>query len=109
MPKDDGALEFLGIFVTLTALATILVALRLWIRATIVRELGVDDWVVLTSLVHRTPPSPPEPQADINQILMYGSMGCMASAFHHVPGKHISTLCNDEAVKAIRMLCIGSN
>lgn len=43
--------EILGIFITLSTIATILVALRLWVRLWLIRKTGLDDWVVLVSLV----------------------------------------------------------
>ena len=48
---DNLAPTFLGVLVTGTIVATILVALRLWIRSSILQKTGPDDWVVLTSLV----------------------------------------------------------
>ena len=48
--KDKGP-EMLAIFCTLTGIATILVALRFWVRMKYLRKLGADDWVVLISLV----------------------------------------------------------
>ena len=42
---------FLAVFGTGTAVATIAVLLRMWVRARIVRKIGADDWIVLVSLV----------------------------------------------------------
>ena len=41
----------MAIFGTGTAIASILVILRLWVRARIIRKVGADDWVVAISLV----------------------------------------------------------
>ncbi len=43
--------EFLAIFCTGTAIAAIIVALRLWVRNKIVKKVGLDDWIVTASLV----------------------------------------------------------
>ena len=44
--------EFLAVFGTGTAVATIAVLLRMWVRARIIRKIGADDWIVLVSLVN---------------------------------------------------------
>ena len=46
--------QFLAIFCTGTAFATVLVLLRFWIRARILRKVGLDDWFVVASLVWMT-------------------------------------------------------
>ena len=43
--------QVLGIFCTGTAVAAILVGLRLWVRNKIIRKVGLDDWIVTVSLV----------------------------------------------------------
>ena len=43
--------EVLAIFGTGTALASIAVISRLWVRARIIRKIGADDWIVAISLV----------------------------------------------------------
>lgn len=48
--NDKGPL-FLGIFATGSAIAILITGLRFWVRARIVRKLGADDWIMLSSLV----------------------------------------------------------
>ena len=43
--------EVLAVFGTGTALASIAVILRLWVRARILRKIGADDWIMAISLV----------------------------------------------------------
>ena len=47
--------ELLAIFGTGTAVATIMVILRLWVRTRIIRKVGADDWIVAASLVMPPP------------------------------------------------------
>jgi len=48
---NNKAPEFLAVFATGTLVAMVLVCLRLWVRAKIIRKVALDDWVVATSLV----------------------------------------------------------
>ena len=48
---DNRGPEFLAIFGTGTAIATVLVSLRLWVRSRIVRKVGLDDWIIAASMV----------------------------------------------------------
>ena len=48
---EDRAPLILAVLITGTAIATIIVALRFWVRGYILRKVGPDDWVVLASLV----------------------------------------------------------
>ena len=50
LAQDRGP-QFLTVFGTGTAIASILVLLRLWVRAYIIRKVGLDDWFVAASLV----------------------------------------------------------
>ena len=43
--------EILAVFCSGTALAALAVALRLWVRARLIRKVGLDDWLVALSLV----------------------------------------------------------
>lgn len=49
--NDNKAPEFLGVFATGTVVAMVLVCLRVWVRAKIIRKVALDDWVVVISLV----------------------------------------------------------
>lgn len=48
---NNKAPEFLAVFATGTLVAMVLVCLRLWVRAKIIRKVALDDWVVVISLV----------------------------------------------------------
>lgn len=52
LENDKGPL-FLGIFAAGTTIAILTTALRFWVRARILRRLGPDDWIMLSSLVGR--------------------------------------------------------
>lgn len=43
--------EILAVFCSGTALAALAVAMRLWVRAKIIRKVGLDDWLVAFSMV----------------------------------------------------------
>lgn len=46
--RGEGVLAASGVF---TCLATILTAVRVYTRAYIVKRTGLDDWIILVSLV----------------------------------------------------------
>ena len=48
--KNRGP-EIIAIFCSLTTIAAITVALRLWTRSQIVRKVGADDWLMAVALV----------------------------------------------------------
>ena len=52
--EDRGPL-FLGIFSTGTVVAILVTLLRFWVRVRIVRKIGADDWIMLSSLVKPCP------------------------------------------------------
>lgn len=68
--EENLAPTLLGVFVTGAILSTISVALRLWVRGWIVRKVGLDDWVVLCSLVRVYSIS--KEQADTMLRLVFG-------------------------------------
>lgn len=54
---EDKGPPVLAVMWALTALTAIIVAIRLYIRACLVKNFGLDDWLVVISIVrdlHRT-------------------------------------------------------
>ena len=53
-PTDDGGPKILAVLWTLTGLTTVIVFGRVWIRSLVLRNFGLDDAIIVFSLV-RTP------------------------------------------------------
>ena len=58
LPSDDRIGMTIGISVTMTALATLLVATRLYVRKFVSNALGADDMVAVAALVRFKYPPP---------------------------------------------------
>ena len=50
-PKDNHAPQILAVTCTLTAIAVCVNLLRFYVRTTILKHMGVDDWVMLAATV----------------------------------------------------------
>lgn len=50
-PDVNRGGQILAICGTLTALSLVLVALRVWVRAKIIRLVGADDWIMIAAMV----------------------------------------------------------
>lgn len=48
---DNRGPAFVVVFGSLVAIAILLVVLRIWVRIKIIRKLGLDDWIMMASLV----------------------------------------------------------
>ena len=48
---DNKGPMFVVVFGSLVAIAILLVVLRIWVRIKIIRKLGLDDWIMMASLV----------------------------------------------------------
>jgi L-lactate permease len=52
MPPDENrGPEILAVCGSLVGLALIVVALRIWVRAKMVRHMGSDDWAIIAAMV----------------------------------------------------------
>lgn len=49
--QQDKGPTILAICSTLTAVATVFVAARLYVRTTILSRVGLDDWLIVVSIV----------------------------------------------------------
>ena len=50
-PDENRGPEILAICGTLVALSVIIVTLRIWVRARIIRQVGIDDWTIIAATV----------------------------------------------------------
>lgn len=50
-PDENRGPEILAICGSLVALSVIIVTLRIWVRARIVRQVGIDDWTIIGATV----------------------------------------------------------
>jgi hypothetical protein len=52
MPPDENrGPEILAVCGSLVGLALVVVALRVWVRAKMVRHMGSDDWTIIAAMV----------------------------------------------------------
>ena len=56
LPDDDKGPSILSATAAMTALATLAVCLRMYVRTRIVRSVGMDDYVMLLALVYEYEP-----------------------------------------------------
>ncbi|MCJ1229370.1 hypothetical protein MMC12_006036 [Toensbergia leucococca] len=87
---DNRGPEFLAIFGTGTAIATVLVSLRLWVRSRIVRKVGLDDWIIAASM-----------------IIALGALGCLATSVHYGLGRHTAFLTPEQSKTALKLMWVS--
>ena len=50
-PDENRAHILLGVMITCLTLSVTFIALRIWVRLTMVKQLGLDDWFMIVALV----------------------------------------------------------
>ncbi len=50
-PDENRGPEILAVCGSLVGLATLVVALRIWVRARMVKHIGADDWTIIAAMV----------------------------------------------------------
>ena len=99
--------ELLGVIVPGLLISAVVCALRFYVRARLVRKIGVDDWVVLLSFV-----SFREYPAKVRGLVIDGSMqvllivafGLFATATQYGLGQHFNPLELDNGIYAIKLV-----
>ncbi|KAL5365186.1 Alpha/Beta hydrolase protein [Aspergillus floccosus] len=103
--QDKGP-TLLVVIWTLTALTTLMVAVRLFIRTKIIRNLGLDDWLIAFSMVSATAHDHINTQSTV-QVLGLINVALATLAVHHGFGKHSSTIGPVATEKANFIIDIG--
>ena len=109
---DDRGPTILALLYSGSAVAAAIVALRLWVRVKIIRNVGLDDWLVAASLVCGVLGLA---RHEINgpidicswQILTIVSVGFLAHSVHFGLGRHIRFLRPERSKNAIKFLWIA--
>ncbi|GAB1211926.1 hypothetical protein ATERTT37_001050 [Aspergillus terreus] len=109
--QDQGP-ALLVVIWTLTGITTVMVAVRLFIRTKIIRNLGLDDWLIAFSMVCTRPPASAIARDHINphspmQVLGLVNVALTTLAVHHGFGKHSSTIGPVATEKANFIIDIG--
>jgi hypothetical protein len=50
-PNEDRGPEILAVCGSLVGIALVVVVLRIWVRAKLVRHVGADDWTIIAAMV----------------------------------------------------------
>jgi hypothetical protein len=50
-PNEDRGPEILAVCGSLVGIALVMVVLRIWVRAKMVRHVGADDWTIIAAMV----------------------------------------------------------
>lgn len=54
-PDENRGPEILAICGTLVALSVLIVGLRIWVRARMIGQVGIDDWTIIAATVCVSP------------------------------------------------------
>ena len=101
---QDRAQQLLAVTITFLVLAWVSVSLRCFVRLKIVKAFGLDDYLIVVSLVsNHFPRRDITPLTSHSQLAFTAFCGCQITGIHYGMGSHNADLTTPNIIQALKV------